>query len=252
MSAILATKETVAQCEVLPALRENRALILIIALYAVAALVLTWQLNLVHDAATLLTGLGTSELTGPLFALCAYAIYVMLVIRPPQLTRFLITSVRQYMTRTRMLHALPIFVLFPVFVSSFTIFKAALPLIRPYAWDSRLAQWDLTLHGGTHPWEWLQLLVGHPAFTAFINFSYHLWFFVMIAMFCWLALTMDRPKLRAQFLLSFLISWILLGTVAATLFSSVGPCYYGLIVPGHDPVVFTRFPSPGNGVAKIE
>jgi membrane-associated phospholipid phosphatase len=57
----------------------------------------------------------------------------------------------------------------------------------------------------------------------------------MIAMFCWLALTMDRPKLRAQFLLSFLISWILLGTVAATLFSSVGPCYYGLIVPGHDP-----------------
>lgn len=25
-----------------------------------------------------------------------------------------------------------------------------------------------------------------------------------------------------------------------------------LIVPGHDPAVFTRFPSPGNGVAKIE
>jgi len=25
-----------------------------------------------------------------------------------------------------------------------------------------------------------------------------------------------------------------------------------LIVPGHDPLVFTRFPSPGNGVAKIE
>ena len=25
-----------------------------------------------------------------------------------------------------------------------------------------------------------------------------------------------------------------------------------LIVPGHDPAVFTRFPAPGNGVAKIE
>lgn len=26
----------------------------------------------------------------------------------------------------------------------------------------------------------------------------------------------------------------------------------GLIVPGHDPAVFTRFPAPGNGVARIE
>jgi glyoxylase-like metal-dependent hydrolase (beta-lactamase superfamily II) len=25
----------------------------------------------------------------------------------------------------------------------------------------------------------------------------------------------------------------------------------GLIVPGHDPAVFTRFPFPGNGVARI-
>ncbi len=235
MSAIFATKETAAQCEVLPALRENRVLILIIAIYAVAAVVLTWQLDLVHDAAPLLSELGTAELTGPLFALCGYAIYVMFIIRPPRLTRFLITSVRQYMTRARILHALPVFVLFPVFVVSFTIFKAALPVIRPYAWDSRFAQWDLTLHGGTHPWEWLQWMVSHPAFTALINFSYHLWFFIMIAMFYWLALTMDRPKLRAQFLLSFLISWILLGTVVATFFSSVGPCYYGLILPGHDP-----------------
>jgi len=25
-----------------------------------------------------------------------------------------------------------------------------------------------------------------------------------------------------------------------------------LIVPGHDPAVFVKFPKPGNGVAKIE
>jgi hypothetical protein len=25
-----------------------------------------------------------------------------------------------------------------------------------------------------------------------------------------------------------------------------------LIVPGHDPLVFSRFPSPGNGVARIK
>jgi membrane-associated phospholipid phosphatase len=31
------------------------------------------------------------------------------------------------------------------------------------------------------------------------------------------------------------ISWIVLGTVLATVFSSVGPCFYGLLIGGNDP-----------------
>lgn len=215
--------------------REHRVLILIIVIYAAAALALSWRLGIQNDTAVMLGGLGASQLIGPLFALCGYAIYVMLFIRPARLILFLLSSLRLYLTRARLLHALPVLMLFPIFAASFTIFKASIPIIHPYSWDVRLARWDRALHGGTQPWIWLQPIAGHPAFTAFINLFYHLWFFVMLAIFYWLAFTTDRPKLRAQFLLSFVISWIVLGTVLATVFSSAGPCYYGLFVGGIDP-----------------
>lgn len=221
--------------EITAAMRENRALILIIVIYAAAAIGIASRLGIQHDAAVIFAGFGASELIGPIFALCGYAIYVMIFIRPTRLTRFLLTNIRQYLSRARLLNALPVLFLFPVFASSFTILKSAVPIIHPYAWDVRLAQWDLALHGGTEPWMWLQPLTGNPAFTALINYAYHLWFFVMLWMFYWLAFTIDRPKLRAQYLLSFVISWIFLGTIIATVFSSAGPCYYGLLIAGHDP-----------------
>ena len=173
---------------------------------------------------------------GPLFALCGYAIYVMLFIRPARLTHFLFTSLRQYLTRARLLHALPVLLLFPIFASSFTILKTAVPIIHPYSWDIRLAQWDLAITRwhpslGMDSSDCSVILVLLPC----INLSYHLWFFVMLAIFYWLAFTTDRPKLRAQFLLSFVISWIVLGTVLATVFSSVGPCFYGMLISGNDP-----------------
>lgn len=235
MSSILARTVITLPSEFASAIREHRALILIIVIYATAAFGFSWRLGIRHGAAVTLAGLGTSQLIYPLFALCGYSIYVMLFIRPRRLTRFLLTSLRQYMTLSRLLHALPVLALFPIFASSFAIFKTAVPIINPYSWDIRLSQWDRALHGDSDPWVWLQAIAGHPSITAFINFFYHLWFFVVLAIFYWLAFTMGRPKLRAQFLLSFVISWIVLGTVLATVFSSVGPCYYGLLIGGNDP-----------------
>jgi hypothetical protein len=39
---------------------------------------------------------------------------------------------------------------------------------------------------------------------------------------------------RIQFLLTFVLCWVLLGTVAATIFSSAGPCFYHHIFPDSD------------------
>ena len=51
----------------------------------------------------------------------------------------------------------------------------------------------------------------------------------------WLAFTLDPQRVR--FLVTFVLCWLLLGSVAATLFSSVGPVYYGNFVDGFDPFV---------------
>jgi hypothetical protein len=98
-----------------------------------------------------------------------------------------------------------------------------------------LAAWDRALHGGVHPWEWLQYLFGHPILTAALNVAYHLWFFILLATIYWLAFALEHRRLRMQFMLSFVLSWILLGNVTAILISSVGPCFYAHVVPGPDP-----------------
>lgn len=235
MNTALKKRITGLASEIAPVVREHRCLALVVAIYAAAAFGLYWHFPAKYDVPLVLEGFGTSMLIGPIFAFCGYAIYVMLLVRPARLTRFLLSGMRQYLTRARLLHAFPVLLLLPIFASSFTIFKAAVPIIHPYAWDIRLAEWDLALHGGVHPWVWLQYAMGHPLVTATINFSYHLWFFIMYAVIYWLALSIKNPKLRMQFLLSFVFSWIFLGTVVATLFSSVGPCYYGYLFQGDDP-----------------
>jgi membrane-associated phospholipid phosphatase len=161
-----------------------------------------------------------------IFALCWHTISVMLFVRPERLTLYLIADLRRYLTLERVLYAAPVILLIPIFTSTFSFFKSAIPLINPFSWDMRLTEWDSLIHGGTHPWVLLQGVLGNPAVTSTINFFYHLWFFVMYAILTLQAFDRRNPELRMQFLLSFMVSWVLLGTLGAIFFSSMGPCYY--------------------------
>jgi hypothetical protein len=129
----------------------------------------------------------------------------------------------------RLMAALPVFLLLPVFMSAFSSFKALIPAIQPFAWDVTFAEWDRVLHFGRHPWEWLQPLLGHPYVTTVLNGFYNLWFFVLFAMWMWQAFSRRDPVLRMRFILSFLLLWVLLGSGLATVLSSAGPCYFGRV-----------------------
>lgn len=218
-----------------PVVYAHRFFMGIILLYALAALGVSQHFGIYFDIARIYKGFLYAILLGPVFVLCGYAMYVMVFIRPHRLTRYLINHVQNYLTQARLLNALPVLLLLPLFVSSFIAFKAAIPSINPFTWDSKLAAWDMTLHGGVHPWVWLQYVLGYPLVTSAINFVYHLWFFIMYGVIYLITVNMSKPLLRMQFLLSFVISWILMGNVLATLFSSVGPCFYGYLSLGSDP-----------------
>jgi hypothetical protein len=73
----------------------------------------------------------------------------------------------------------------------------------------------------------LQPFLGSPRVTSIINFFYNLWFFVMYGVLLWQAFSLRDLRGRMQFFLTFIGCWSLLGNLAATLLSSVGPCYYG-------------------------
>ena len=164
-----------------------------------------------------------------------HAIHVMIFVRPESIARTILQDMRRkYLTTERLWHALPVLVLMPLFMSAYTSFKALIPLLNFYSWDPAFAEWDRLLHAGLHPWQLLQPLVGDPTITWVINTVYHLWLFVLFGIIFWQAFSLRDRQLRMQFLLSFLLVWCVIGTVAATLLSSAGPVYYGRITGAED------------------
>ncbi len=140
----------------------------------------------------------------------------------------------RYLYPLRIIRFLIIFLILPPFCSTFGSLKQAISTIKPFCWDHVLMQWDRRLHGGWHPWQLLQPVFGVPAITCLINLFYNLWFFVTFTVVVWQAWG-EKPLVRMQFLWSFVITWSVLGSVMATLFSSAGPCYYHRITNQPDP-----------------
>jgi PAP2 superfamily len=133
----------------------------------------------------------------------------------------------------RFIMALPVLLLLPLFFSAFTSVKSAIEVVNPYNWDRTFMELDLYLHGGTAPWMWLQFVTS-PLLTFGLAFFYNLWFLVMITVLVVAVFTMDRPRLRSQYLVAFALAWTILGTAGAIVFASMGPCFYDLAYPGKD------------------
>lgn len=129
--------------------------------------------------------------------------------------------------------AIPI-VLLPLFSGIITSFKIAIPQLVPFSWDPLFMHYDQIIHGGIHPWEILQPVLGHPLLTSAISYLYNLWHGMLLVVYWQIFRIKDRP-LRMQFLLSFTLTWIVMGNVGAYLFSSAGPCYYGAVADGPNP-----------------
>jgi PAP2 superfamily len=123
----------------------------------------------------------------------------------------------------------------PFFGATFTNLKILIPAFQPFSWDPTFAEWDRWMHGGYHPWEWLQPLFGYPFVTSFINAVYHSWFFLAYGVLLWQATSVTRPRLRMQYLLTFLLIWALIGNAAAIMLSSAGPVYFGRVTGLPDP-----------------
>lgn len=123
-----------------------------------------------------------------------------------------------------------------ILMTSFLAYKRAIPLFHPFAWDLAFMRADRAVHLGIHPWEMLQPLFGSVSATVVIDWVYVLWLRTIPFVIAWQVWNRDRA-LRARFLLTYVISSILIGTVLATWLSSAGPCYYAEVVGQPDPYV---------------
>lgn len=211
--------------EIYFSLREHAVLIGLVGIYFLAAVSISNLYGLPYDFSPNLGSYAILLLLPLALAFCWHAIRVMILVRPDRLTLYLVSSLKPYLAPRRLWFAAPVLLLIPMFGSAFTFFKTAIPALNPYTWDSFFTRWDYLLHGGNHPWVLLQPLLGYPLVTGGANLLYNLWFFIMYALLALLAFNTSKPLLRMRFLLSFVLSWIFLGTFGAILFSSMGPCY---------------------------
>lgn len=169
------------------------------------------------------------------FALVIWILHVAFVRRISVQTRdFWSLAFTEFLSRERMLLALPVLAAWPVVIVSFSLTKALIPAAVPFYLDPFLHAADRMIHFGHDPWALLQPVLGHPLVTYIIDRLYALWLFVTyFAVLLQITSTKDR-RLRLHFLMSSMLAWMLLGGLAATLLSSVGPCYYGDVV-GSEP-----------------
>lgn len=124
------------------------------------------------------------------------------------------------------LHTLSVFF---IFATGFAVLKGAIAVVAPFSWDAAFAEADRMLHFGRPPHTWLEPLLRHPGAVFAVNILYNLWFFIVTGAFLACAIALRRQALRRQYMMSFMLTWLVGGFVVAMVFSSAGPAYYARI-----------------------
>lgn len=111
----------------------------------------------------------------------------------------------------------------------FLLSKSLIASVNPLTqtgWDIDFAAWDKWLHFGSYPHQYIIPLVNRLNLGLFLDRAYYGWLVVttLVAWYCIFADT--RLHRRLRFLWVYFLSWALLGTLAATVFSSAGPVFY--------------------------
>lgn len=117
----------------------------------------------------------------------------------------------------------PIVVMAP-FMASFTTFKSLLESVSTFSADPALSRADSIF--GIQAWQLTHAVIG-PFGTVVLDRMYFAWLAVSQLMLILVLFVPQWRKERGQVLLTFVISWIVLGVFVAALIPSVGPCYFG-------------------------
>ncbi len=104
-----------------------------------------------------------------------------------------------------------------------TSYKSQIPDLVPYWADPYFADMDYMLFG-IDPWRITHAIFGQTG-TLVIDRVYGLWFMVMMLTLGWFCFSRN-PKIQLRGLLTSLLCWTVMSNFFATIFASVGPCYY--------------------------
>ena len=119
-------------------------------------------------------------------------------------------------------------------MSGFTMWKNQVAVLGHFAWDQKLASFELLLHGGLLPQDGLALIFGFPIAAKMIDLAYFMWFPMLFGSTFIMSFQPLQTFLRLRFMIALALAWALGGIITANIFSSAGPLYYGRLNPSPD------------------
>lgn len=110
------------------------------------------------------------------------------------------------------------------FGTLFSLAKRSIPLFADYGWDGTLIAFDHRIHG-TDAWLLLQPVLGFPIVTWILGSLYHVWVLLIYLGNFYFIFFEKNAQLRSRYVVAYVLSWTLVGFVAAGALASVGPCF---------------------------
>ena len=154
-------------------------------------------------------------------------LHLVLIKRPARPLTLLAKNVMAYFSDVdRLLNVALAILIIPVMASLYTSFKTMIPALVPFYLDQAFMEIDRAVHFGHDPWRLTHALFGGPGLTVFINFVYHLWFFFLWGFLLYNVFFNKNLIERMQYMVGFVLTWMLLGSLGAVALSSAGPVYY--------------------------
>lgn len=123
---------------------------------------------------------------------------------------------------------------FTSLLAAYSIFKQFILPGAGFRDDRALAWLDHKIFFGHEPWTVTHALFPHPLATLLFDYLYKFWFLPMIFGVMVACLLPAARRLRAQYLISFALTWIIGGMVMGYFMPSAGPCYYENLVGAGD------------------
>jgi hypothetical protein len=207
-----------------------------IALFLVTA---TYFLNRIHAPVYYFDLMDTS-LNGGLFLLVFFVLFARFTYavskREADALDYIYMDFADAFNLKRVLPGVCIVLSLEIFFAVFLDLKKEFPVFVPFYADPFLSNLDKTIHFGKHPWEWLAPIFKNPYMIILMDNIYMAWFPLKFSVLFWQSFVTKDNEGRATFFLAYLFSWIINAVAVAMMFSSVGPCFYGLLhIGGIDP-----------------
>ncbi len=117
------------------------------------------------------------------------------------------------------------------FQGTFTSVKNGLSAWRAgFPYERQVADFDKMLHFGIDPWRLLVSAGDNFWLLRIIEWNYsRLWFVICFGALFYVVTSSRTRTIRTRYLLTFMLTWIVVGNIVAGIFLCAGPAFYGYV-----------------------